>query len=189
MLSPLRRPADEAGIILYTIITMDNNSVTIFTDGASRGNPGPGGWGAVVIFGDKITEIGGRETHTTNNRMELMGAIKALEFVSSLNAVHCTLYTDSGYLIKGITEWMHNWQRKNWRTADRKQVLNRDLWEELLALSRGRKIAWKQVSGHAGVLGNERCDEIATAFAGGENLELYSGYLPNYRIKNILHVS
>ena len=174
---------------------MPLKSITIFTDGSSRGNPGPGGWGAVIVDCQKVTEIGGRETHTTNNRMELIGAIKALEFVFSLNAKRCTLYADSGYLVKGMTEWIHNWQKKNWKTADRKQVLNRDLWEELLILSRGKKISWKQVSGHAGVAGNERCDEIATAFASGENPELYSDVLDlpaqagNYPIKNILNVS
>ena len=168
---------------------MSLKSITIFTDGSSRGNPGPGGWGAVVIVGNKVTEIGGRETHTTNNRMELIGAIKALEFVFSLNAKRCTLYADSGYLVKGMTEWIHNWQKKNWKTADRKQVLNRDLWEELLALSRGKEIVWKQIGGHKGIAGNERCDAIATEFADGKKPELYAGVLENYRIRNILNVS
>ena len=167
---------------------MSLKSITIFTDGSSRGNPGPGGWGAGVIVGNKVTEIGGRETHTTNNRMELIGAIKALEQIQdSRNKIQ--VVTDSGYLVKGMTEWIHNWQKKNWKTADRKQVLNRDLWEELLALSRGKEIVWKQIGGHKGIAGNERCDAIATEFADGKKPELYAGVLENYRIRNILNVS
>src|SRR3989344_5861378 len=167
---------------------MPLKSITIFTDGSSRGNPGPGGWGAVIVDCQKVTEIGGRETHTTNNRMELIGAIKALEQIQdSRNKIQ--VVTDSGYLVKGMTEWIHNWQKKNWKTADRKQVLNRDLWEELLALSRGKEIVWKQIGGHKGIAGNERCDAIATEFADGKKPELYAGVLENYRIRNILNVS
>lgn len=167
------------------------NTVTIFTDGASRGNPGPGGFGAIIIAGEKVTEFGGREAHTTNNRMELMAAIKGLEQISETqNKVY--VVTDSVYLVKGITEWIQRWQKKGWKTADRKPVLNRDLWENLLAATRGKEIVWKHIAGHADTKGNIRADEIATAFADLSTSsrqaapELYSGILENYRIRNIL---
>src|SRR3989339_4450 len=102
--------------------------VTIYTDGSSRGNPGPGGWGVIVDDGDRVIEMGGREDHTTNNRMELTAAIKSLEAISGDEV---TVYTDSEYVMKGITEWVHNWQKKGGRTANKKPVLNQDLWQEL----------------------------------------------------------
>jgi ribonuclease HI len=142
----------------------------------------------VVIVGEeRVIELGGRETHTTNNRMELTAAVKALEQVHT-HGLKIRVFTDSGYLVNGITQWIFGWQKRGWKTADKKAVLNRDLWEQLLALSVGKSIEWKQVSGHAGVAGNERCDEIATTFADGSTPSLYSGVLENYRIKNILDV-
>lgn len=163
------------------------NPIIIFTDGSSRGNPGPGGWGAVVIDGEQVAELGGREEHTTNNRMELTAAIKALKQISETQK-KIQVVTDSGYLIKGITEWIHRWQRKGWRTADKKSVLNRDLWEDLLAAARGKTIVWKQIAGHADTAGNIRADEIATAFADEEDPKLYSDVLENYRIMDVLGV-
>lgn len=172
--------------------------ITIYTDGSSRGNPGPGGWGGVLIF-DKnfqfsisnfqnekgwVKEIGGREEHTTNNRMELTAAIRAIEFASKLTAksykLEATINTDSKYVMMGITEWIHNWQRKGWRTAGKKKVLNQDLWQELLEVTESNDIVWKYVEGHAGHKYNERADEIATSFADGLTPNLYDGPKEKY---------
>ncbi len=162
----------------------------IFTDGASRGNPGAGGWGAVLVLqnqngSSKVVELGGHEDHTTNNRMELTAAIKALEFVSfyklsTINYQLIIIYTDSNYLINGITKWIYSWEKRNWVTKNKEPVLNKDLWENLLELVKNKKIEWKHVAGHSGVSGNERADGIATAFADRNPLELYSGLLSGY---------
>ena len=154
--------------------------ITIYTDGASRGNPGPGGWGAVLLSEDRATELGGAEAHTTNNRMELMGAIKALEFADTLEPDPIELYTDSEYVMKGITLWIKGWQAKGWKTAAKKPVLNQDLWQELLAVSEDKQIEWKYVAGHSGEEFNERCDEIATSFADGIYTPLYHGSRASY---------
>lgn len=167
---------------------MNPESITIFTDGAARGNPGPGGFGAIVISNNEVTELGGGEAHTTNNRMELMAAIKALEQIKE-SKDKIQVITDSGYLVKGITEWIHRWQKKGWKTANRKPVLNQDLWQELLNGTMHRTIMWKQIAGHGDTTGNIRADEIATDFADGKKSALYSGVLENYRIKHILNVS
>jgi len=135
--------------------------VTIHTDGACSGNPGPGGWGAILEFGDHKKELSGGEPHTTNNRMELMGAIAALEALKKPCAVD--LYTDSQYLRGGITSWIHGWKKNGWRTADKKPVKNIDLWQRLeLALAR-HTVEWHWVKGHAGHDLNERADELARA--------------------------
>lgn len=172
---------------------MPPESIIIFTDGASRGNPGPGGWGAIIIASNEVRELGGREAHTTNNRMELTAAIKALEqvqdsrFTGGQAGNKIQVITDSGYLVKGITEWIYRWQKKGWKTANRKPVLNQDLWKQLLHYNTiHRTITWNQIAGHAGTAGNIRADEIATDFAVGKTPRLYSGVLKNYRIKNIL---
>src|SRR3989338_1489338 len=179
------------------------STVTIFTDGSSRGNRGGGGGAAIIIFPDsndnrgefkveslkwKVTEIGGREDHTTNNRMELTAVIEALKGSTFLPIQGQTfvLYSDSSYVINGITKWVSGWQKNGWKTGGKKEVMNQDLWEKLVEVSAGKKIEWLYVGGHVGVAGNERCDEIATAFSGGMKPELYSGVLKNYRIKNIL---
>ena len=163
--------------------------ITIYTDGSSRGNPGPGGYAAVVSYKkivdskeeDWVTEIGGRDDHTTNNRMELMGAIKSLEFASQLSTDNYLLCTDSEYVMKGITLWVHNWQKKGWRTAAKKPVLNQELWQELLAVTEGKDIAWKYVAGHSGVPLNERADVIATTFADNMKIDLYDGPREKYK--------
>ncbi|MDO8589770.1 MAG: ribonuclease HI [bacterium] len=144
----------------------------IYTDGASRGNPGPGGWGAIISNDNSVVEIGGREEHTTNNRMELTAAIKALE---STPDKEVTVYADSEYVTKGMTEWIKRWQQKGWRTAGKKPVLSQDLWQKLLELTEGRRVEWKYVAGHAGVPLNERADEIATTFADNLLPKLYNG--------------
>lgn len=163
----------------------NKNLLIIFTDGSSRGNPGIGGWGAIVIYDDgrlKVKEIGGREKRTTNNRMELMAVIKALEAFPG----DAKIYTDSSYVLNGITKWIFAWQRNNWKIKSGDPVLNQDLWEELYELVSKRKIKWNLVAGHAGVSGNERCDQIATGFADDLPPDLYNGDLNNYPIKNIL---
>ena len=177
----------------------DIHSVVIFTDGSSRGNPGPGGFGAIVIapknveVGSKhyeVKEVGGRENHTTNNRMELRAAIESLKEISNLQSPisNLILYTDSTYLINGITKWVFGWQKNNWMTAQKKPVENRDLWEMLLQATQKQTIDWKYVGGHVGISGNTRCDEIATAFADGATPQLYSGPLERYGMPNILDI-
>ena len=181
-------------------MNLKSDEVVIFTDGSSRGNPGPGGFGAVLILPSQneknyelgirnygVREIGGREAHTTNNRMELQAAISALSIIHN-SSFTIRVHTDSSYLLNGITRWIHGWQKNGWKTGARKDVENRDLWEQLIDVSKGKDIQWKLVKGHAGVAGNTRCDEIATAFADGEKLKLYAGILKNYRIENILEV-
>ena len=157
--------------------------ITVFSDGAAKGNPGPGGWGVVIVTPDgEVTELGGRETHTTNNRMELTAAIEALARVRSQPGP-IALYTDSTYVIKGIREWIWAWRRRGWKTAEGADVLNRDLWERLSALAEARGaggVAWHYVRGHNGTPGNERVDEIADGLARGLTIDLYRGPLLHY---------
>jgi len=157
--------------------------VILFTDGAAKGNPGPGGWGAIVVTPDHhVTELGGGSPHTTNNKMELGGAIAALRHVAD-RPEPVTIYTDSTYLIQGITQWVWGWRKRGWKTATGADVLNRDLWEELSALTGARArggINWCWVRGHVGTPGNERCDEIAVAFAAQQPPQLYDGPLAAY---------
>jgi len=133
--------------------------VLIFTDGACSGNPGPGGWGAVMISGENRKEICGGEPGTTNNRMELMAAIQALEALKKPCKVE--LHTDSTYVMKGISEWIHSWKRRGWRTADGKPVKNDDLWRRLDEARSRHDVKWHWVKGHAGHELNERADELA----------------------------
>jgi ribonuclease HI len=134
-------------------------AVTIYTDGACKGNPGPGGWGALLIFGEREREIFGGEAATTNNRMELTAVIRALE--SLTRACDVDLYTDSQYVRNGIQSWIHTWKRNGWKTADRKPVKNAELWRELEALAARHSIRWHWVRGHADDPGNVRADELA----------------------------
>ena len=133
--------------------------VEIYTDGACRGNPGPGGWGALLSSGEHEKELSGAEPQTTNNRMELTAVIRALEALKRPSEAR--IYTDSEYVRRGITEWVKNWKARGWKTADRKPVKNQDLWERLDALAAGHKIDWRWVKGHSGVPGNERVDRLA----------------------------
>lgn len=134
-------------------------TVEIFTDGACSGNPGPGGWGAVLKYNGTIKEFSGAEIMTTNNRMELMAAIAALEALT--RPCEVTLTTDSKYVMEGITKWIFAWKKKNWKRADNKPVINVDLWQRLDAANSRHKVAWKWVKGHSGHVENERCDELA----------------------------
>ena len=133
--------------------------VTVYTDGACRGNPGPGGWGAVLRYGGHERLLHGGESATTNNRMELMAAIQALETLREPCAV--TLYTDSNYLRQGLTEWLPQWRARNWRTADKKPVRNQDLWQRVDAAAKRHRIEWHWVKGHSGNEGNELADRLA----------------------------
>ncbi|MGZ5852333.1 MAG: ribonuclease HI [Hyphomicrobium sp.] len=133
--------------------------VVVYTDGACSGNPGPGGWGAILTWGDKCKELSGGEATTTNNRMELMAAISALEALTRPSRVE--LHTDSVYLKDGITKWIHGWKKNGWRTADKKPVKNADLWQRLDEVQRVHDIDWRWVKGHAGHAENERADELA----------------------------
>ena len=133
--------------------------VRIYTDGACKGNPGPGGWGAILQMDGKEKELFGGEPRTTNNRMELMAVIRALETLKPPCEV--AVYTDSQYVQKGISEWLHDWKRRGWRTADKKPVKNVDLWRELDRLAGMHRVAWHWVRGHAGHPENERADALA----------------------------
>ena len=166
------------------------NKIIIYTDGSSRGNPGPGGWGEIIISNKNlesriwVKEMGGREEGTTNNRMEMMAAIVALQNIPERNGVE--IYSDSEYLINGITVWIKNWQKNNWRTKDKREVLNKDLWQKLLVETEKRSVEWKKVLGHSGHEFNDRCDEIATSFADRENIKLYNGSRDGYKFHNDL---
>ena len=141
-------------------MTSNNNSVVeMFTDGACRGNPGPGGWGVLMRFKDTEKELYGGEKDTTNNRMELMAAIIGLESLSR----HCQvkLYTDSKYVMQGITEWIHNWKTRGWKTANKKPVKNADLWQRLDKARQQHQVEWQWVKGHSGHEENERADQLA----------------------------
>jgi ribonuclease HI len=133
--------------------------VTIYTDGACSGNPGPGGWGAVLIWGEHRKELSGGAPETTNNRMELQAVIEALAAMK--RRAHIDLYTDSAYVKNGITAWIHSWKKNGWRTADKKPVKNADLWQALEAARHRHDVDWHWVKGHAGHPENDRADELA----------------------------
>ncbi len=140
-------------------MTAPADTVVIHTDGACSGNPGPGGWGAVIRSGQHEKEISGGEPATTNNRMELLAAIRALEALK--RPCEVALYTDSIYVRDGITKWIHGWRKNGWKTADRKPVKNAELWQELLDAAAPHKVDWRWVKGHAGHPENERADKLA----------------------------
>jgi ribonuclease HI len=138
---------------------MNTETITIYTDGACKGNPGPGGWGAWLSIGGHEKELWGGETLTTNNRMELTAVIEALRALKRHSAV--VVHTDSQYVRQGITAWIHNWKKRGWKTADGKPVKNIDLWQRLEALAASHQVQWRWVKGHAGDPGNERADALA----------------------------
>ena len=138
---------------------MTANKVIVHTDGACSGNPGPGGWGVILDYNGTRKELNGGEAQTTNNRMELMGAISALEALKRPCEVE--MHVDSQYVKDGITKWIHGWKKNGWKTADKKPVKNAELWQELDALTRQHKVEWHWVKGHAGHTENERADELA----------------------------
>jgi ribonuclease HI len=159
-------------------------AILIFCDGACSGNPGPGGWGAIVSTpGGEVWELGGGARSTTNNQMELTAATEALTSIASLPG-EVVLFTDSVYVIKGITQWIWGWKRNGWKSAEGNDVANREYWEKLLSAAspRGKALAWKYVPGHSGVPGNERADTIAVSFAKGTPTALYRGAQLGYRV-------
>jgi ribonuclease HI len=168
-------------------LPMHNKSI-IYTDGSSRGNPGPGGWGSIISFDGVVVELGGSEKMTTNNRMEMLAVIRALEFIIDRklsvmsNQLSVILHTDSSYVLNGATRWVQGWKKNNWKTQAKQDVLNKDLWMKLDELLQKVKVSWILVQGHAGVPANERCDEIATSFADGEVTPLYSGGEKDYPV-------
>jgi ribonuclease HI len=170
---------------------LDKYTHIIFSDGAALGNPGPGGWGTVVLLSKKIIiELGGGEKHTTNNRMEIMALLQGLRRIEGEHGdVLCC--TDSQYVINAVTKWIHGWKKNGWMTSAKQPTLHRELFEEIderiLAHKKYGSIHFKYVPGHVGVAGNERCDSIATAFARKEEPELFNGKLADYAI-DILNV-
>ncbi len=166
-------------------MTKNFDKILVFTDGACSGNPGPGGYGTVLVYPEgRIEELGGGEKNTTNNRMEMLATIRGLGKVSGSKIIVLVL-TDSTYVIRGISQWIFGWKRKGWKTAAGKEVSNKDLWQRLDQLVSDLKstttIEWGYVRGHQGIPGNERCDEIAVAFSKGKYIELYQGDLFNYQ--------
>lgn len=162
----------------------NRDPIIVYTDGSSLGNPGPGGWGAVILYPDKqVEELGGRNLHTTNNKMELTAPIEALKKISKRKEP-IFIYTDSSYVINGITKWVKGWQKKGWKTIAKKEVLNKELWEKLLKLSSKHRISWHHVRAHQGVPANERVDLIATSFASHNKISLYKGLIGKYHINN-----
>lgn len=161
--------------------------VIIYTDGSSRGNPGPGGWAAVIVTDDEVFELGGREDLTTNNRMELFGAFAGLREINSQvgKIKEVEVFTDSQYVKKGMSEWIDGWIAKGWKTSTKKPVLNQDLWEllkqeETRLKTGGIKVTWTYVEAHVGITLNERADTIATSCADASNLQLYRGPRSDY---------
>ncbi|MCB0411833.1 MAG: ribonuclease HI [Bdellovibrionales bacterium] len=159
------------------------SNVVIYTDGACSGNPGPGGWGAILIDSDQVLELGGGERSTTNNRMELLAIIEALIAVNDTSK-KILVFSDSAYALKGASQWRWGWKRRGWKTAEGKDVSNQDLWQRLDKVLGSRvnekNIQWRYVPGHEGYAGNERCDEIAVAFSKSLRPQLYEGSLDYY---------
>jgi ribonuclease HI len=173
--------------MVKTRLSFREDDILCYCDGACTGNPGPGGWGAIVRTPDgTVTELGGGAPDTTNNRMELEGAIGALYWVRGMKELPVRIFTDSSYVIHGITEWVASWKRRGWRKVDGQPVQNRDLWEKLDFLVDARRstgpVSFLWVKGHSGVPGNERCDRISVAFADGKQPGLYRGKLTEYRV-------
>jgi len=155
----------------------------IFADGASSGNPGPSGWGAILASPTgQVLELGGRQSSSTNNRMELTAVLRALEHIKRDETIPIQIYTDSTYVIRGITQWIWNWKRNGWKTAEGNEVVNADIWQDLSNATLGKKIQWCHVRGHSGIPGNERVDEIAVAFSRGTHPALFHGPLLRYDI-------
>lgn len=164
-------------------------SVVIYCDGACSGNPGPGGWGSILIFKDRVQELGGADPVTTNNRMEMTAVMEALKLClanqAKINTRKIQIFTDSVYVIRGITQWIFGWKKRGWKNAGNEEVSNQDIWQELDSVVQSLKknqfeIKWSFVKGHSGIAGNERCDEIAVAFSKKDYIDLYSGKAEDY---------
>lgn len=165
---------------------MKKDSIIIYTDGSSLGNPGPGGYGCILVFQNEgeVIELGGTSNETTNNKMELTAILKSLEYLKNQHVLLNTsivIHTDSSYAINGITKWMFGWLKNNWMTSTKTPVLNSEIWKPLIPLKNYFKnLSFEHVRGHTGIWGNERCDEIATTFASGKKPTLFHGLLSNY---------
>lgn len=169
---------------------MSSNKVLIYSDGACSGNPGPGGWGAIVSYKTRVIELGGEHPATTNNRMEMTGVLESLRFCidvlkpQEVNEIQ--VLTDSVYVIRGITQWIFGWKRRGWKNAENDEVSNQDIWVQLdeavmqIKKKFGVTIKWDFVKGHEGVEGNERCDRIAVAYSKNEYISLYDGDAKDY---------
>lgn len=159
------------------------NKTIIFSDGSSRGNPGEGGFGAILFENGFVKEVGGREDKTTNNRMEIMAVIKVLKISKEKNI---SIFTDSSYLVNAMTSWIFAWQKNGFKKKSEsgisEDVLNQDLFKELIDLVKDKKITWNKIPGHSGIEANERCDEIATSFADKKEIKLFSGKKEDYKI-------
>ncbi len=151
----------------------------MYCDGSSIGNPGPGGWGAVVADGARVKEVGGYDAKTTNNRMELTAAIHAIALIPKHAKI--TVHTDSRYVINGITKWVQGWSKNGWLTKEKKDVQNKDLWQKLAKETEKHTVTWEHVKGHSGVSQNERADMIANGYARKEKVELFYGSIAKYK--------
>lgn len=160
------------------------SQIIIFTDGASSGNPGPGGWGTIVSYNNRVTELGGGEERTTNNRMELQAVLEGLLFVidQGLTSQPITLYTDSSYVANGITSWIKGWQRRNWTNQMGQPIANVDIWKKIAEALRDVHLTIINISGHSGIPGNERADQIATSHVKDTNYYMYDGDVEGYEV-------
>lgn len=185
-------------------ISIEEKEIIVFTDGSSRGNPGPGGYGVVALYNNAagelmVDELGGREDVTTNNRMELKAVIEGIKnfinYYQDLSEYSFRFYIDSSYVVNGITKWLKGWQRNNWISSTKEEVKNKDLWlemAELLAKGDGKgpiRLKLNLVAGHAGIAGNERCDVIATTYADNKPTALFTGPLAHYPVQEILSLN
>lgn len=159
-------------------------TIVIYSDGACSGNPGPGGWGSIVGLPDQtVVELGGGERQTTNNQMELYALIAGLEYVRYIPCDQILCYSDSAYVLNGVTKWIKGWSFRGWKNAEGKEVANKEYWQrvqDLLTHFPNKKIKWSYVRGHSGINGNERCDEIAVSFSQNYYIDLYNGSAKNY---------
>jgi ribonuclease HI len=155
------------------------NKITIFTDGAAKGNPGRGGYGVVISSGETVTELGAHKEYTTNNEMELRAVVEALKVVKDSGA-QVSIYTDSKYVVEGANGWIFGWLKNGWKTKAETDVINKELWQELLPILKQVQIDWHKVPGHVGIIGNERADTIASDFAEKGDFNLYSGLKKDY---------
>ena len=165
---------------------MKSHSIIIYTDGSSLGNPGPGGYGCVIVFQEKglVVELGAHARATTNNKMELTAIVTALDYLKQHRVSpdsHIVIHTDSSYAINGITKWVFGWLKNNWVTVAKSPVLNSEIWKQLVPLKNNFKnVIFEHVKGHSGIWGNERCDMIATSFAANMSIDLFHGKLSEY---------
>lgn len=166
------------------ILSLMQKHITIFTDGASSGNPGPGGWGTIVAYDDRVVELGGREDKTTNNRMELQAVLEGLKFIveERMGSQPIKLFTDSSYVANGITSWIVGWQKRNWTNQAGETIANVDIWKNMAQVLKEVHVSITNISGHSGIPGNERADQIATGCIKDSSFYLYNGALSEYDV-------